>query len=71
MTKSTRRAMCNKGIIAIKMAFNTTCKPEKERKICFVIDVNVVITYLNTYYKDKEKKDIVTPLPEGILENTI
>ena len=24
--------MCNKGIIAIKMAFNTTCKPGKKQK---------------------------------------
>ena len=28
MTKRTNKAMCNKGIMAHKIAFNTTCKPK-------------------------------------------
>lgn len=29
MTNNTRRAICNKGTMARRIEFNTTCKPEK------------------------------------------
>ena len=36
MTNSTSKAMCNKGIIAIRMAFKTTWRP-RNKKICVLL----------------------------------
>jgi len=41
ITKITKSAMCNKGTMARKIEFNTTCKPVNKQ----LIRINIIFTY--------------------------